>query len=66
MATKKIPARASKNSAPAPPPAPSSCSVCDGTGEVSRTVRVGRRRRVVGEQTGMCLTCLGTGTSAGE
>lgn len=53
MATKKITAPA-----PAPPP----CTVCNGTGEVSRAVRVGRRRRTAGEQTGWCLTCLGTGT----
>lgn len=37
------------------------CEPCKGAGEVSRTVRVGRKRRVVGEQTGMCLACLGTG-----
>lgn len=60
MATKKIAApRAPKTRAPVEP----SCSVCDGTGEVSRPVRVGRRRRVVGEQTGMCLTCFGTGAA---
>ncbi|MFB8777108.1 hypothetical protein [Streptomyces broussonetiae] len=37
------------------------CSVCKGTGEVSRTVRVGRKRRTVGTQTGLCLNCLGSG-----
>ncbi|MFF7367397.1 hypothetical protein [Streptomyces tricolor] len=37
------------------------CPVCKGTGEVSRTVRVGRKRRAVGEQAGLCLNCLGTG-----
>ncbi|MER6013707.1 hypothetical protein [Streptomyces bluensis] len=35
------------------------CPVCEGTGEVSRTVRVGRKRRTVGQQTGLCLNCLG-------
>ncbi|MEU0859268.1 hypothetical protein ABZ352_28170 [Streptomyces griseofuscus] len=37
------------------------CPVCQGTGEVARTVRVGRKRRAVGEQSGLCLNCLGTG-----
>ncbi|MEU6088064.1 hypothetical protein ABZ865_14805 [Streptomyces sp. NPDC047085] len=37
------------------------CPTCKGTGEVSRTVRVGRRRRTVGRQTGLCLACLGSG-----
>ncbi|MFJ4786026.1 hypothetical protein [Streptomyces sp. NPDC088794] len=37
------------------------CPVCHGTGEVSRTVRVGRKRRPVGDQTGFCLNCLGAG-----
>ncbi|MFD8394031.1 hypothetical protein ACFV2N_33690 [Streptomyces sp. NPDC059680] len=42
-------------------PEPAKCSVCEGTGEVSRTVRVGRKRRAVGEQAGLCLNCLGSG-----
>ncbi|MEU7258174.1 hypothetical protein AB0B21_20495 [Streptomyces rimosus] len=37
------------------------CPVCKGNKEVSRTVRVGRKRRPVGEQTGICLKCFGTG-----
>ncbi|AXE86353.1 hypothetical protein [Streptomyces sp. Go-475] len=37
------------------------CPVCHGTGEVARPVRVGRKRRVVGEQSGLCLNCLGSG-----
>jgi len=37
------------------------CPVCHGTGEVSRTVRVGRQKRAAGEQTGLCLNCLGAG-----
>ncbi len=42
-------------------PEPTQCPTCKGTGEVSRTVRVGRDRRTVGRQTGLCLTCLGSG-----
>ncbi|WBO64930.1 hypothetical protein [Streptomyces camelliae] len=46
----------------APPAAESGqCPVCKGTGEVSRTVRVGRKRHTVGKQTGLCLNCLGSG-----
>ncbi|MFK4103642.1 hypothetical protein ACI2L1_26890 [Streptomyces sp. NPDC019531] len=37
------------------------CEPCKGTGEVSRTVRVGRKQRVAGQQTGICLGCLGSG-----
>lgn len=37
------------------------CPSCGGTGEVSRTVRVGRKQRTVGQQTGLCLNCLGAG-----
>ncbi|MFD3590983.1 hypothetical protein [Streptomyces sp. NPDC058683] len=44
-----------------PEPTPAQCSVCKGTGEVSRTVLVGRKRRAVGQQTGLCLNCLGSG-----
>ncbi|MDQ0831550.1 DnaJ-class molecular chaperone [Streptomyces achromogenes] len=40
---------------------PAKCPVCNGTGEISRTVHVGRKRRVAGEQTGLCLNCLGSG-----
>ncbi|PWI20737.1 hypothetical protein DI272_29695 [Streptomyces sp. Act143] len=42
-------------------PEPAKCPVCKGSGEVSRTVRVGRRQRVAGQQTGICLNCLGSG-----
>lgn len=41
--------------------APKKCGTCQGSGEVSKTVRVGRKRRAVGQQTGLCLTCLGSG-----
>ncbi|MFJ9351797.1 hypothetical protein [Streptomyces sp. NPDC101237] len=44
-----------------PEPKPAACSVCKGTGEVSRTVQVGRKRRTVGKQTGLCLNCFGSG-----
>lgn len=44
-----------------PEPEPVKCAPCGGTGEVSRTVRVGRKQRVVGQQTGMCLACFGSG-----
>lgn len=37
------------------------CPTCKGTGEVSRTVRVGRKHKNVGQQTGLCLNCLGAG-----
>ncbi|MBO1336698.1 hypothetical protein [Streptomyces sp. VRA16 Mangrove soil] len=40
---------------------PAACRTCKGTGEVSVPVRVGRKRRVAGAQTGMCLACLGSG-----
>ncbi|WP_043433434.1 hypothetical protein [Streptomyces pluripotens] len=42
-------------------PEPAKCPTCHGSGEVSRTVRVGRKRRTVGQQTGLCLACLGSG-----
>ncbi|MFF8353561.1 hypothetical protein ACF063_08915 [Streptomyces chartreusis] len=40
---------------------PVKCKPCKGTGEVSRTVHVGRKRRPAGQQTGICLACLGSG-----
>lgn len=40
---------------------PKHCPACKGSGEVAVSVRVGRTRRVVGQQTGMCLACFGTG-----
>ncbi|MEV6803939.1 hypothetical protein [Streptomyces sp. NPDC051132] len=42
-----------------PPTTP--CPACKGTGEVSRPVQVGRKRRTIGRQTGICLGCLGAG-----
>jgi DnaJ-class molecular chaperone len=51
---------APKTAVPAPAE-PAKCPTCKGSGEVSRTVRVGRKHRTVGRQTGICLTCLGSG-----
>ncbi|MFF1438575.1 hypothetical protein [Streptomyces sp. NPDC058295] len=51
---------ARKTTAPEPP----KCPVCLGSGEVSRTVHVGRKRRPVGQQTGLCLNCLGSGEAS--
>ncbi|MFC8728503.1 hypothetical protein [Streptomyces bacillaris] len=45
------------------PAEPSVCSPCDGSGLVAATVRVGRKRRPVGQQDGLCLNCLGSGTN---
>ncbi|WUC16727.1 hypothetical protein OG256_31185 [Streptomyces sp. NBC_00564] len=42
-------------------PEPAKCEPCKGTGEIPRTVRAGRKQRVVGQQTGICLACLGSG-----
>ena len=41
---------------------PKPCEPCKGTGEVASSVRVGRTRRTVGQQSGICLTCFGAGT----
>ncbi|MEU7338248.1 hypothetical protein [Streptomyces sp. NPDC007074] len=51
---------------PPPPPAPVTpkCGPCGGTGEVPAAVRVGRKRRTVGQQAGICLACFGTGEAA--
>lgn len=57
MATRRT-TKPSKSSAP---PEPVVCSPCDGSGMVAATVRVGRKRRPVGQQDGICLNCLGSG-----
>lgn len=54
MATTRKPAARKK----AEPP---ECSTCKGTGEVATAVRVGRKRRTVGQQNGLCLRCFGSG-----
>ncbi|WP_327168509.1 hypothetical protein [Streptomyces subrutilus] len=49
---------------PEPAPAAEKCETCAGSGETTTTVRVGRKRREIGAtQTGLCPTCLGTGTA---
>ncbi|CAD5970220.1 MULTISPECIES: hypothetical protein [unclassified Streptomyces] len=61
MATKRTTTKPPKNPTPAQvEPAP--CQPCGGTGNVAITVRVGRKRRPVGQQDGLCLNCLGEGT----
>lgn len=44
-------------------PRPKKCPDCNGTGEISETVRVGARkgRATDDRQTGLCLTCWGSG-----
>jgi hypothetical protein len=46
---------------PARKPAAAECRVCKGSGDIPISVRVGRKRRVVGQQSGFCLNCFGTG-----
>ncbi|MFF5107381.1 hypothetical protein [Streptomyces sp. NPDC000134] len=46
---------------PAPKVKTKVCEPCKGTGEVPRPVQVGRKRRLVGHQAGICLGCFGTG-----
>ncbi|MFI8159610.1 hypothetical protein ACIF6I_10400 [Streptomyces microflavus] len=61
MATTRTTAKTPKKTTPDPvEPAP--CQPCGGTGNVAITVRVGRKRRPVGQQDGLCLNCLGEGT----
>ncbi|MFF0131232.1 hypothetical protein ACFYTG_36895 [Streptomyces mirabilis] len=52
---------AAKKSPPRPAPVAPKCGPCGGTGEVPIVVRVGRKRRTVGQQAGICLACFGTG-----
>ncbi|MGW3140268.1 hypothetical protein [Streptomyces sp. NPDC001139] len=44
-------------------PQPAKCPDCDGRGEITEAVKVGARKgRVTDDrQTGLCLTCWGTG-----
>ncbi|MFF0077392.1 hypothetical protein [Streptomyces sp. NPDC005494] len=53
---------ATRTTKPTKPPEPDICKPCGGTGNVPTTVRVGRKRRPVGQQDGLCLNCLGSGT----
>ncbi|KAF4406181.1 hypothetical protein [Streptomyces lycii] len=58
MATpRKSTARRPRKTMPTVPP----CEPCRGTGEVAVSVRVGRTRRTVGQQNGICLSCFGSG-----
>jgi hypothetical protein len=59
MATKKItPRKVETKDTP--------CKACASGGEVAVTVRVGRKRREVGQQLGWCLRCEGTGIDPGQ
>ncbi|WP_030610022.1 hypothetical protein [Streptomyces achromogenes] len=44
-------------------PRPKKCPDCNGIGEITETVRVGARkgRATDDRQTGLCLTCWGSG-----
>jgi DnaJ-class molecular chaperone len=57
-AAKKAPARRKTT-----PPKPAKCPDCDGNGEITEAVKVGTRKgRITDDhQTGLCLTCWGTG-----
>ncbi|GAA3051916.1 hypothetical protein [Streptomyces glomeratus] len=59
MATAKRPAARRKTAKPAP----AKCPDCDGNGEITEAVRVGARKSRITDdhQTGLCLTCWGTG-----
>jgi DnaJ-class molecular chaperone len=61
MAARKT-ARSPKATTPAEP---AKCRTCGGTGEVAVRVLVGRKRQHVGQQSGFCLACFGTGTDTG-
>ncbi|MFF7330480.1 hypothetical protein ACIQU5_20300 [Streptomyces sp. NPDC090306] len=52
--------KSAKSTTPTPPPTVP-CPVCKGSGDVPRTVLVGRKRRPAGQQSGFCLNCLGEG-----
>ncbi|MFJ9728570.1 hypothetical protein ACIRP3_38090 [Streptomyces sp. NPDC101209] len=49
-----------------PKPQPVKCPDCDGQGEITEAVKVGTRkgRLTDDHQTGLCLSCLGTGQVA--
>ncbi|MFJ5534492.1 hypothetical protein [Streptomyces sp. NPDC093261] len=61
MASAKRPAPRRKTAPPKPEPA--KCPGCDGNGEITEAVRVGSRKgRITDDrQSGLCLTCWGTG-----
>lgn len=46
-------------------PAPAQCPTCNGSGEITTEVRVGRGRRKTGHhQTGLCPDCFGSGLAS--
>ncbi|MEU6868046.1 hypothetical protein ABZ924_33245 [Streptomyces sp. NPDC046876] len=62
MTTEKKPPARRRSPKPAPPA--EDCGTCAGSGETTTTVRVGRKRReIAATQTGLCPTCLGSGTA---
>ncbi|MGW1517656.1 hypothetical protein [Streptomyces sp. NPDC002287] len=59
--TKKPPAPRRRSAKPACTPP---CNTCDGTGETTTAVRVGRKRRQIdASQTALCPDCFGTGNA---
>ncbi|MFJ9055769.1 hypothetical protein [Streptomyces sp. NPDC102409] len=54
--------RTTKPKKPTASTEPAACKPCGGTGNVPTTVRVGHKRRPVGQQDGLCLNCFGSGT----
>ncbi len=64
MSTTKKPPTTRRRSAAKPAPTPPSCGTCNGTGETTTAVRVGRKRRQIdATQTALCPDCFGTGTA---
>ncbi|MFD9265779.1 hypothetical protein ACFWB1_00985 [Streptomyces goshikiensis] len=64
MSTEKNPPPRRRRPSTAVSSTPPSCDTCDGTGETTTPIRVGRRRREIGaKQTGLCPACLGSGTA---
>ncbi|MCL8017679.1 hypothetical protein [Streptomyces sp. AS02] len=50
------------------PPEPAKCPDCDGQGEITEAVKVGvRKGRITDDrQSGLCLTCWGTGEAPSD
>lgn len=61
-ARKTTPRKTTKpKTAPTPKPAEPECTPCRGSGWVSESYCVGRRKRHVGETDVLCARCLGSG-----
>ncbi|MFJ1595590.1 hypothetical protein [Streptomyces sp. NPDC088261] len=60
MARKTTTARTTPKTVPVQP---AECGVCKGSGQVTVSVRVGRKHRNVVQQEGFCLACFGPGTT---